>query len=102
MKANYTLFMLRRLAYKHNIFLYGCFAYLISSHSRQLALLQSMWMRKEARRKRLDKYSVIQYTQRDLILKDNYAHPAPWMLVWYGNDSQQFYATLRNVISIII
>lgn len=47
MKANYTLFVPRRLIDKHNIIVYGLFAYLGSSHSRQLALLQSMRMQKK-------------------------------------------------------
>lgn len=67
------------------------------SHSRQLVLLQSMLREKEA-----DGMRTVQSKTTLLIMKANYAHSTPWMLVWYGNDSQHPYATLRNVISIII
>lgn len=52
MKANYTLFVLRRLIDKQNIIVYGLFAHLGSSHSRQLALLQSMRMQKKKEEKK--------------------------------------------------
>lgn len=51
MKANDTLFMLNRLIYKCSIFLYGWSAYLKSTHCRQLALLQSMQMKKRGTEK---------------------------------------------------